>query len=164
MSSDPQSNNSIARVLAIGWRAISASYESANRITHHALGWLLITLVIFYFAFCAAFLSLRYLILPNIDHYQPEVEQLASHFLGRPVTINAIHADWSGLNPRLQLDNLIIYNQQGERALILPSVSATVSWWSAVTAQLRLAQLEIIRPDLEIERNKEGKIFEQNIK
>ena len=159
MSSDPQSNNSITRVLAAGWRALLVSYESANRITHHALGWLLITLVIFYFAFCAAFLSLRYLILPNIDHYQPEVEQLASHFLGRPVTINAIHADWSGLNPRLQLDNLIIYNQQGERALILPSVSATVSWWSAVTAQLRLDQLEILRPDLEIERNKDGKIF-----
>ena len=159
MSSDPQSNSPLPRALAVGWRTVLASYESANRITHHALGWLLVVLVIVYFAFCAAFLSLRYVILPNIDHYKPEVERLASHFISRPITINAIYADWSGLNPRLRLDNLIIYNQQGERALILPDVTATVSWWSALTAKLRLDQLEIRRPDLEVERDKDGKIF-----
>lgn len=159
MSSDSKSKYSIPRMLAVGWRALMVSYESANRLTHHALSWLLLLLVIFYFAFCAAFLSLRYLILPNIDHYKPQVEQLASHFISRPVTINALYADWSGLNPRLRLDNLVIYNQQGERAVILPEVSATVSWWSAVTAQLRLDQLEILRPDLEIERDHEGRVF-----
>ena len=110
MSSDPQSNSPIPRALAVGWRTLLASYETANRITHHFLGWLLVMIVVGYFAFCAAFLSLRYLILPNIDHYKPEVERLASHFISRPITINAIYADWSGLNPRLQLDNLIIYN------------------------------------------------------
>ncbi len=159
MSSDSKSKYSVPRALAVGWRVLLASYESANRLTHHALGWLLVVLVIVYFAFCAAFLSLRYVILPNIDHYKPEVERLASHFISRPVTINALYADWSGLNPRLRLDNLVIYNQQGERALILPEVSATVSWWSALTAQLRLDQLEILRPDLEIERDKDGNVF-----
>lgn len=159
MSSDSKSKYPIPRALAVGWRALLASYESANRLSHHALGWLLVVLVIFYFAFCAAFLSLRYLILPNIDHYKPEVEKLATHFISRPVTINALYADWSGLNPRLRLDNVVIYNQQGERALILPEVSATVSWWSALTAQLRLDQLEILRPDLEIERDKDGRVF-----
>lgn len=159
MSSQPNSAQRLRQSLSVGWRAFVAGYESVNRITHHALSWLLVILVIFYFVFCGAFLSLRYLVLPNIDHYKPEVEKLASHFINRPVTINAIYANWNGLNPRLRLDNLIIYNQQGERALVLPEVTATLSWWSAVTAQLRLDQLEISRPDLEIERDSEGRIF-----
>ena len=141
------------------WRTLVAALESANRITHHALGGLFIAVIVLYFVFCGAFLSLRYLVLPNIDHYKPEVESLASHLLQRPVTINAIYANWSGLNPRLRLDNLIVYNQQGERALVLPEVVATVSWWSALTFQLQLDHLEISRPDLEIERDADGGIF-----
>lgn len=159
MSSQPKPVQRFRQALSPGWRALVAGYESANRITHHALGGLFIALVVLYFVFCGAFLSLRYLVLPNIDSYKPEIERLAAYLLQRPVTINAIYADWSGLNPRLKLDNLIVFNQQGERALVLPEVRATVSWLSALTAQLHLDQLEILRPDLEIERDPEGRIF-----
>ncbi len=159
MSSQPNPFQRVRIILLPGWRAFVAGVVYVNRITHHALSWLLLALVVAYFIFCGMFLSLRYLILPNIDRYKPEVEQLAGHLLDRPVTINAIYADWSGLNPRLKLDNLIVYNQQGERALVLPEVRATLSWLSALTAQLRLDQLEILRPDLEIERDSEGRVF-----
>ncbi len=159
MSSQPKSVQRFREVLAPGWRVLVAGVGHINRITHHALGWMFIVLVVLYFVFCGTFLSLRYLVLPNIDRYKPEVESLASHLLQRPVTINALYANWSGLNPRLRLDNLIVYNQQGERALVLPEVVATVSWWSALKFQLHLDHLEISRPDLEIERDSEGRIF-----
>lgn len=104
-------------------------------------------------------MSLRYVVLPNIDHYKPEVERLASYFVDRPVTINTIQASWHGLYPTLQLRDVVIHNHEGSPALILPEVDATLSWLSLLTGELRLHTLELNRPDLEIERDVEGKIF-----
>lgn len=140
------------------WRVLATAYDKVNHITHHALSWLVVFLLVLYFAFCGVFLSLRYLVLPHIDNYKPEVEQLASRFIQRPVTINGIYASWRGLNPHLRLDNVVIHNNLGERALILPEVNATLSWWS-VLGELRLKKLEIARPDLEVERDAEGRIY-----
>lgn len=158
MSSQPDKPNRIRQALRVGWRSVRVGYDKVNRITHHALGWMLLTLVIIYFAFCAAFLSLRYLVLPNIDSYKSHVEQLASHFVNRSVRIDGIQASWHGLNPRLKLENVVIHNDKGESALVLPQVNATISWWS-VMGELRLQALELSRPNLEIERDSDGHIF-----
>lgn len=158
MSSQPDNAIPIRQILLLGWRKVRVAYDTANRLTHHTLSWVLIVLLIAYFAFCAAFLSLRYLVLPNVDAYQPEVERLASHFVNRPVSLAGIEASWHGLNPRLKLKNVVIHNDEGESALVLPEVNATLSWWS-VLGDLRLRALELQRPDLEIERDSEGHIF-----
>jgi uncharacterized protein (TIGR02099 family) len=158
MSSQPDNLNRIRQRLLLGWLFIRAGYERANRITHRALSWFLLALVVAYFVFCAAFLSLRYVVLPNIDRYQSRVEQLASHFVNRPVRIGVIEASWHGLNPRLKLGQVVIQNDDGESALVLPQVNATLSWWS-VLGSLRMQSLELSEPDLEIERDHEGRIF-----
>ncbi len=116
-------------------------------------------LVLAYFIFCALFLTLRYAVLPNIDRYKGSVEQVVTRVVGRPVSIGTIVADWHGLNPRLVLSEVAIQNRTGDVALRLPRVSATVSWLSLPTAGLRLSSLEILRPDLEIERDAEGDLF-----
>ena len=158
MSSQSPTANRIRQNLQLGWRKVRADYDTANRITHHALGWVMLVLVILYFAFCAAFLSLRYVVLPHIDAYKSQVEQLASHFVNRPVRIAGIEASWHGLNPRLRLESVVIHNDEGESALVLPEVNVTLSWWS-VLGDLRLRALELLHPDLEIERDSEGRIF-----
>ena len=158
MSTQKNSLNPSKAKLESAWRVVTAAYSRVNRVTHHALGWLLLLLTILYFAFCFAFLSLRYVVLPNIDAYKPQVEQLASRFIQRPVTIDAIQVNWSGLNPRLKLEQLVIYDQAGAKALTLPAVSATVSWLT-VLGELRLSALEFVNPDLEIERDAQGQIF-----
>lgn len=158
MSSQPDKANRIRQNLQLGWRKVRAGYDTANRITHHALSWIMLLLLIAYFAFCAAFLSLRYVVLPHIDAYKSEVEQLASHFVNRQVRIAGIEASWHGLNPRLRLESVVIHNDDGESALVLPEVNATLSWWS-VLGDLRLRALELSHPDLEIERDSEGHIF-----
>jgi uncharacterized protein (TIGR02099 family) len=141
------------------WRFVASSYQTANRVTHHALSWFLFALLILYFIFCGVFLSLRYVVLPNIDNYKPEVEKVASYFIDRPVSIGTIHASWRGLRPNLALHDVVIHNQQGEQALVLPEVAATFSWWSMVVGEPRLYALEVSRPDLEIERAADGKIY-----
>ncbi len=159
MSNHPTPTDHPVRTsLTRGWRALLAAYATANRVTHHALGWLMTAVVVGYFAFCAVFLGLRYVVLPNIDSYKPEVERMASHFIQRPVSIQAIEANWHGLNPRLKFANLVIHDQEGARALVLPQVNATISWLS-VLGQLRLQSLEIVKPDLEIERDDSGHLF-----
>ena len=158
MSSQSDKRNRSRQALLLGWRSVRSGYDRVNQVTHHALSWVLLVLVIAYFAFCAAFLSLRYVVLPNIDAYKSQVEQLASHFVNRSVRIAAIQASWHGLNPRLKLENVVIHNDDGESALVLPEVNATISWWSAL-GELRLQALELSRPNLEIERDSDGHFF-----
>jgi uncharacterized protein (TIGR02099 family) len=141
------------------WHALLAKRHGIGTGTRRALAWLLTSALVIYFAFCASFLALRYFILPNIDVYKPQVEEMATKAVGRKVSIATIHASWRGLNPHLVLTNVLIHNKRGEQALSLPKVSATVSWWSVPAADLRLETLEVSRPDVDIERDREGNFY-----
>lgn len=112
-----------------------------------------------YLVFCAIFLSVRYLVLPQISQYKPNVEKLLSEGFGRQVTISRIDASWYGFHPLLKLNELVIHDPQGNPALQLPEVTAEISWWSFFVFDLRLAQLEIHRPELDIRRDKSGTLF-----
>jgi uncharacterized protein (TIGR02099 family) len=144
---------------ALQWHALWEKRHGINAGTRRALSLVLTGVLIAYFIFCALFLALRYLVLPNIDVYKPQVEQLASKAVGRKVSIATIHATWRGLNPHLTLTNVQIHNQHGEQALSLPKVAATVSWWSISALDLRLETVEISRPDMDIERDKAGNFY-----
>ncbi|MGN6390538.1 MAG: YhdP family protein, partial [Burkholderiaceae bacterium] len=97
-----------------------------------------VALLVVYFAFCALFLTLRYAVLPNIEHYKGDIEQAASRALGNRVTIGSVRASWRGLRPELSLADVAVRTSDGRRALALPAVSAVVSWWSVPAAGLRL--------------------------
>ncbi|ABR90610.1 Uncharacterized conserved protein [Janthinobacterium sp. Marseille] len=112
-----------------------------------------------YFIFCVLFLGLRYVVLPQISNYRVDVENVATKAIGRPVTIGSIDASWHGLRPFLSLDNVAIYDKGGDVALRLPKVSATVSWWSVMVADLRLHSLEIDKPDMDVERDANGNFY-----
>ncbi|MES2024038.1 MAG: YhdP family protein [Pseudomonadota bacterium] len=145
--------------LRMCWRSIKGSLRYANEVSFHALCWLGKLLVVAYFIFCALFLTLRYVVLPQISNYRVDVENVATKAIGRPVTIGAIAASWHGLRPYLALDNVAIYGPDGQPALRLPKVSATVSWWSVLVADLRLYSLEIDKPDMDIERDASGNFY-----
>jgi len=131
---------------------------SLTHLSRRSLYWLAVTAAVFYFAFCALFLGLRYVVLPNIDHYKSAVASVASHMLNRPVEISGISARWYGLMPSLKLEGVLIRDMHGEQALLLPEVNATLSW-SSVLGQIQLRSLELVRPDLEIERDADGRIY-----
>jgi uncharacterized protein (TIGR02099 family) len=144
---------------AMPWHAFWAWRHGIDAGTRRALSLLLTASLVVYFIFCALFLALRYAVLPNIDVYKPQIEAIATKAIGRKVAIGTIHATWRGLNPHLTFTNVHIHNRQGEQALSLPRIAATVSWWSVTAADLRLETLEVIRPDLDIERDKDGNFY-----
>eukprot|EP01133_Synstelium_polycarpum_P017915 gene17915-21368_t len=144
--------------LALRWQRLRAAYRMANLATHHVLGFTVKLVLLAYFAFAVLFLFLRYAILPNIDYYKGDIERAASRALGNPVSIARIYASWHGVRPNLFLGDVTLRDQTGRQALSLPSVSATVSWWS-VLGSVRFDTLEITRPDLDVRRSKEGKLY-----
>jgi uncharacterized protein (TIGR02099 family) len=145
--------------LAQRWRRLRAAYRAANVASHHVLGFTLKLVLLVYFAFTLMFLGLRYVVLPNIDHYKDEIERLASRTLGNQVSIARIYASWQGLRPNLFLGDVVLRNPEGDAVLRLPSVSATFSWLSVMALQPRFESLEIIRPDLDIRRARDGKLY-----
>ncbi|MFC4931772.1 YhdP family protein [Massilia sp. GCM10023247] len=140
------------------WRRLRAAYRYANLASHHVLGFTVKLALLAYFALALLFLVLRYAILPNIDLYKGDIERLASRALGNQVAIARIYASWDGLNPSLFLGDVSLVDQRGRQVLALPSVSATLSWWSVLAAEPRFETLELIRPHLEVRRDAAGVI------
>ncbi len=148
----------LRRLVAYG-AAIAAGYRHLDRWSRRLLAAALKLAVIAYFLFCGLFLILRYGVLPNIDHYKGEVEQMATRAIGQPVSIGAIRASWHGLQPYLAFTNVVIRDPHGQAVLNLPTVAATVSWWSVAVADLRLRDLEITGPDLSVRRDRDGRLY-----
>jgi len=120
---------------------------------------LLKVLLVIYFLFCALVLTLRYIVLPHIDNYKPDIERFASQAIGNKVTVATIDASWTGFWPKLSLHNVAIHDKFGNKALKLPEVSATLSWLSVPFGELRLHHLEIDRPDMDVRRDADGKLY-----
>lgn len=112
-----------------------------------------------YFCFALIFLSLRYAILPQIENYRGDIEQMLSASLNLPVEIERIDTHWHGLLPHLGLRGLQIHDKQGRPALGFDNVEADVSWTSLLHFGLRLHRLEIVSPSLTIRRDAQGRIF-----
>ncbi len=121
--------------------------------------WTVRAAVVLYFAFVLLVLGLRYLILPNIDHYRPEIERAASQALGLSVAIGGIEANWAGLNPDLVLSDVRIADANGQPALAFSRVESVLSWFSLPRLQLRLRLLRIDEPTLHLRRDADGRFF-----
>nr|WP_255592477.1 YhdP family protein [Bordetella sp. BOR01] len=91
--------------------------------------------------------------MPQIDQWRPRIEAYASETLGARVDIGHIEADWRGLNPRLKLTSLSIYDDQAEPVLVLPEVSAVLAWRSVLLLSPSLLSLRIDGPELRVRRD-----------
>jgi uncharacterized protein (TIGR02099 family) len=153
----PDSHQAGARLpLSERWHRLQAAYRYANLASHHVLGFTLKAVLLAYFIFMLLVLALRWAVLPNIDLYKPDIERAASRALGNQVTIARVYASWRGLHPNLYLGDVRLQDRQGRQLLLLPSVSATLSWWSVVAAEPRFDSLEVNRPELDVRRSPDG--------
>jgi uncharacterized protein YhdP len=112
-----------------------------------------------YFVFALLLLALRYAILPQIESYRGDVEQMISSAINRPVGIRKIEAHWAGLRPALYLEGFDIRDTQGRPALGFDQVEAELAWSSLWHFQLRLARLELNAPTLLLRRDRQGRFF-----
>jgi len=106
-----------------------------------------------------AIIALRYWILPDIGQYHDRIVASLAGTIGSPVTIGKIESDWQGIYPHLKFTNVRILDEQRQPALVLPRIDINVSWMSLLTAELRLASLEIDKPELFVRRDTQGRFF-----
>ncbi len=109
-------------------------------------------------------LVLRYVVLPDVEKYHTEIVAAVSRAVGQEVEIAKIEADWHGLGPHLRLSDIRILDKQKRTALALQRVDVVVSWMTLLSAELRLASLEIDQPKLMIKRDARGVIQVSGVK
>jgi uncharacterized protein YhdP len=107
----------------------------------------------------AAFLSLRFWLLPNVDSYRPAISRLIAEAAGTPVTIGHIEGEWRGLRPSLTLTGVEIQDARKKPALVLQNVRGVVSWWALISGKLRFHRLEIEQPVVSLRRDERGRLF-----
>jgi len=141
------------------WTSLSRLFVHTTYACNRGMRLLLRALVLFYFIFCSLVLVLRYVVLPHVTDYKPEIEKKISQALGRDVHVASLQASWHGLNPHLDLKNVVILDLHGQPALTLPEVNTTLSWLSVVTADLRFQTIELKHPALDVVRDVDGKLY-----
>ena len=106
-----------------------------------------------------AWALLHWAILPHIDEWRPRLEREASKSLGIQVRIGNIAVTSGGWIPALELREVQLLDPQGRQALLLPRVAAALSARSLLAFELRFEQLLIDSPQMEIRRDRSGRIF-----
>ena len=102
-------------------------------------------------------LALRFVVMPDVDRYKPDIEAGASRAVGLPVRIADIETDWWHLNPRFSLRGVTVLPEGQATALTLDRVDATLSWLSLIYLEPHLSRLDIHHPTLQIRRDATGK-------
>lgn len=119
--------------------------------------WALSLVLAGWLVFGLAWGALHWLIVPRIGEFRPQLEAHASRVLGVPVRIGAVQAHSTGLIPSFELTQVQLFDGQGREALTLPRVLVALSPRSVL--RLGFEQLYVERPDLNIRRTKDGRIF-----
>ncbi|WP_293641399.1 YhdP family protein [Polaromonas sp.] len=96
-------------------------------------------------------------IVPRIGEFRSRIEQEASKALGVPVRIGQITAYSQGMIPAFELHDVTLLDSQGREALRLPRVLGALSASSILG--LGFEQLYIDKPELDIRRAADGKIY-----
>ncbi|MEY4766975.1 MAG: hypothetical protein RI907_3648 [Pseudomonadota bacterium] len=107
--------------------------------------------------------ALLVLILPRVDTWRDALAQQATKALGLSVQIGAVQGWREGIWPVLSLKDVQFVDAQGRPGLRLPEVRArisitTLSPRALADRELRLADLALIRPELDVRRDADGHI------
>ena len=111
-----------------------------------------------FFVLAALFLGIRYWLLPKVEDYREPIMAAVSRGIGLPVKVDAIRADWRGLRPQLELENVRVFDSEGREALVLPRVRNVLSWRSLLFRDLRLYSVEVGDLKLTVRRDRAGAI------
>ena len=104
-------------------------------------------------------LGVRYLVLPHINDWRPQIEKHLSLALDARISMGEISASWSGLNPTLAVGNLRLHDRQtNEQLLYVPDAYAVVSWRSLFVRDLRFRLLEVNGVEIVASRRADGRV------
>lgn len=106
----------------------------------------------------SAIFAIREWVLPDIANEKPAIEAELSSLTGRPVTLDAVSAEWQGWRPHLAIRGLTLYTQSRQPALRLDAVNAELAWSSLTAGKPVFSQLEILSPHLSMARDGAGNL------
>ncbi|MBB5217054.1 YhdP family protein [Parapusillimonas granuli] len=111
------------------------------------------TALLAYFALAVLVLAVRYWVLPNIDRWREPIAEQLSAALEMRVGLGEIRAQWKGLNPSFDIENVVISHPERGRLLALPAVHGTLSWRSLFSFEPRFLALTADGVDLTLRRD-----------
>ncbi len=132
--------------------ASGTAHVVLHRASHVVLGLALA----FYFIAAALLLGLRYVVLPRVDSFRPQIEAAVSEKLHTPFTIGKLAPHWSGFQPGIDVTNLVIRDHDGKAALTIPHATATLSWRSLWQFHPAMSSLIVDQPDVLVSRSGDG--------
>lgn len=102
-------------------------------------------------------------IVPKIDQWREPLAQQATSALGVPVKIGQVQGRAVGWVPELTLTDIVLLDRSGRVSLRLPEVTARLSaaslWPTALwRREVHVESLTLVRPQLEVRRDAQGKI------
>jgi uncharacterized protein (TIGR02099 family) len=137
----------------------SAPEERRTLLIVRLLKAVALLLVVAYFVAALGILVLRYVLLPRVDEYRPQLAAALSRSIGRQVTLGHVAASWEGLHARFAVDEVRVHDGQGRVALSLPRIEGAVSWRTLLAGEARFSWLTIDGADLTIRRDAAGDLF-----
>lgn len=123
---------------------------------HRWLWWIASGLVI---VLLGLHLALRFWVVPQIPERRAEIESALAEAIQRPVRLGEIHAGWSGLQPRVDIDSLTVMDREGRPALVVPAVNASLSWRSLTARTVVFSRLRVAGLELFLRRTADGTIL-----
>jgi uncharacterized protein (TIGR02099 family) len=106
-----------------------------------------------------AWLTLHWGILPHIQQWRQPIEERAGRALGATLSIGQIRVRSSGWVPSFELEDVQLLDADRRPALRLPRVFAALSPRSLLSFEPRFEQLLIDGPELEVRRDRVGRIY-----
>ena len=100
---------------------------------------------------------LHWAIVPRIGQWRPRLEQLATRWVGMPVTIGAISAESNGLTPIVELTDVTVRDAQARPSLTIARAQVAFSVISLLRGGVE--QLALVRPALDIRRTAQGRLL-----
>jgi uncharacterized protein (TIGR02099 family) len=107
----------------------------------------------------AGFAALR-LMLPYADQYTSELTARFSAYLGQPVQVQKVDAEWHGWGPSLVLQNVTLLDTQGKRS-VLQFASARLGFdllGSLLQWQPQFSNITLVGVKLELRRDRDGRL------
>ncbi|NYT69962.1 YhdP family protein [Pusillimonas noertemannii] len=117
------------------------------------------TALVLYLSVAALFLVVRHGVLPNIDHWRPDIQAALSSALDTRIELGHIEAGWAGLHPRLRLDDVAVFDERGSQVLKLPTIRAVLSWQGLFSGVPSFSYIEASGLDIEARRDAQGRIW-----
>ena len=62
---------------------------------------------------CGVLLAVRYVVLPRVEAWRPEIAERLTRALGAPVTIDGLATGWDGWNPKLVVTGVAVHDRAG---------------------------------------------------